>query len=154
MENSWCNLDDTNNEIVNPKRENLTCTNKRLKKMFVDGMGYTKRNNSIIRMKQRLSAERLAACHKEDNEEGDVSEEPIAAKSAIPEHGVYLRSNKQCATPAQLYNMKKENIRVDEVANTCSHSKVSHWNSQQVTIKVYCCAMVQGEGGWTAMLSF
>jgi hypothetical protein len=55
-----CGLDDTNNDIANPKREKLTRTNKRLKNMFVESMDYTKRNASVIRMRWRTSTERVA----------------------------------------------------------------------------------------------
>ncbi len=44
-------------------------------------------------------------------------------------HSNYLRREETRAMLQQLFTMKKENIRVDGVYNTCSYAKKSRWNT-------------------------
>jgi hypothetical protein len=80
---------------------------------------------SATRKKHCMSVKGRAVGYKLDDK-GDDKEESIAGNSAIPGHKLYLRREKEQATPAQLFNIKKENIRVDEVYCTCSQTTQMH----------------------------
>ena len=65
-----------------------------------------------------------------------------------------LCKGKREATPADLFNLKRSNIRLGLTTYACSIVDWSQKKSKRKITKIYCCAMVHGPQGWTARPSY
>ena len=77
---------------------------------------------------------------------------PPLTDAHLPD-SVFMCKEKRYATPSDLFDLSKRNIRVGTTTYACSYVAYSQERSKREIKKVYCCAMVNGPEGWVAMPS-
>ena len=87
-------------------------------------------------------------------ESGDSTKAVTAVPSPDPVDTVYLCKGNRVATPADLFDMKKRNIRVGSTTYTCSFVTVTKGKPIREITKVFCCSMVSSPQGWVSKPSF
>ena len=67
---------------------------------------------------------------------------------------VFLRREQSPATPADLFDLAKRNIRIDSTCYSCSHACYDKGSKKTVIRKVFMCAMVRVQRGWISRPSY
>ena len=83
-----------------------------------------------------------------------ISSAPAAPPFPMQADKVYLCNGNRIATPADLFDMKKRNIRVGTTTYTCSYVTVAKGKQIRQITKVYCCSMISSPQGWVSKPSY
>ena len=85
----------------------------------------------------------------EGDKEGDGTTAVATDSSSLtPADTVFLCNGKRAATPSDLFDTVKRNIRLGSTTYTCSYVTVSKGKPTREITKVYCCSMVSTSQGW------
>ena len=91
----------------------------------------------------------------ESDKEGDgCTAAATDPSSPTPADTVFLCNGDHAATPSDLFDMVKRNIRLGSTTYTCSYVTVSKGKPTREILKVYCCSMVSSPQGWVSKPSF
>ena len=89
-----------------------------------------------------------------DKEEDGCTAAATAPSSSTPADTVFLCNGDRAATPSELFDMVKRNIRLGSTTYTCSYATVSKGKPTREITKVYCCSMVSTSQGCVSKPSF
>jgi hypothetical protein len=91
----------------------------------------------------------------EGDKEGD-STTTVATDSSLftPADTVFLCNGNCAATPSDLFDTVKRNIRLGSTTYTCSYVTVSKGKPTRKITKVYCCSKVITSQGWVSKPSY
>ena len=90
----------------------------------------------------------------DDKEVGGTTAVATDSSSLTPVNTVFLCNGNRAATPSDLFDKVKRNIRVGTTTYTCSYVTVSNGKPTREIKKVYCCSMVSTPQGWVSKPSF
>ena len=91
----------------------------------------------------------------EGDKEGDgCTAAATGPSSPTPADTVFLCNGDRAATPSDLFDTVKRNIRLGSTTYTCSYVTVSKGKPTREISKVYCCSMVSSPQGWLSKPSF
>ena len=158
FEEDWALSDD---DASDSERRQRLCRKRKLRlDMLARTRGYLKRRKGNLAghtaSEPLLQVLGITTDNKvEGDKEGDCTTAVATDSSSLtPADTVFLCNGNRAATPSDLFDTVKRNIRLGSTTYTCSYVTVSKGKPTREITKVYCCSMVSTSQGWVSKPSF
>ena len=158
FEEDWAHSDD---DASNRERQRRLCRTRKLRlDILAHSRGPTKgRKGNLAGHTASEPPIQVLGITTDTEDEGDKEGDGTTAvatdsSSLTPADTVFLCNGKRAATPSDLFDTVKRNIRLGSTTYTCSYVTVSKGKPTREITKVYCCSMVSTSQGWVSKPSF